>query len=218
VAEQFTFKQFGRDRGAIDRNERRVRAVRHLVDEIRHQLLARTGLAQDEHSLAGLRHQPDEIEQLLERFARTHHAQGFLMFAAHLFELLLEMPTAFDRAEKGRDGVAEREQVFQVGFLVIRHAGAARDLYGADGVLADVNGRDHAGNGFRRGASPGPPRNDGAAAVGETPAHPGLHALYRAAFLVVRPLHEFKLVIAAERHPDGVGREPFPNPHFEQPQ
>ncbi len=49
VAEQLGFEQVLGDRGAIDRDERRARAVRFRVHEARQHLLAGAGLAGDQH-------------------------------------------------------------------------------------------------------------------------------------------------------------------------
>ena len=59
VAEEFAFEQLGRDRRAIDPDQRPVAAAARLVDRARHQLLAGAGLAGDQHRRIGWRDQLD---------------------------------------------------------------------------------------------------------------------------------------------------------------
>ncbi len=72
VAEQLALEQRLRDRRAVHRHERPLGPLRELVDGARDQLLARAGLAQDQHRRRARRGHLDQPVDLLHRGA---HAQ-----------------------------------------------------------------------------------------------------------------------------------------------
>src|SRR5262249_18063023 len=69
VAEELTLEERLRKRGAVDRDERFVRARTAGVDRARDELFARAGLARDEHRRRGRRDLIDERAELAHRRA-----------------------------------------------------------------------------------------------------------------------------------------------------
>ncbi|MNM77292.1 hypothetical protein D3C81_891390 [compost metagenome] len=72
VAEQLAFQQFGGNRGGVQRDERMLRTWRFAVQRIGHQLLAGTGLADDQHRQRRLREAADGAEQRAHRWRVAH--------------------------------------------------------------------------------------------------------------------------------------------------
>ncbi len=87
VAEQLALEQRLGQRGAVDLDERAVRAPAQAVDRARDQLLARAGLARDEHGRVGRR---NALDQLQNRNERTAAADDFLEIVNRL-DLLKEV-------------------------------------------------------------------------------------------------------------------------------
>jgi hypothetical protein len=78
MPEQLALDDRARQRRAVDDHERPRRARRRVVDRARGQLLARAGLAQDQHRRVGLRHARHLREQLAHRHAATDQAAEIL--------------------------------------------------------------------------------------------------------------------------------------------
>jgi hypothetical protein len=66
VAEQLRLEQLARDRAAVDRDERPLRAAAGAVDAARHQLLAGAALARDEHVRVRRRHLAHQVVHALD--------------------------------------------------------------------------------------------------------------------------------------------------------
>ena len=74
VAEELRLQQLGRDRAAVDRDERPVRAVTRAVDVARDQLLAGAALAPDQDVRVGRRNLADELRHPAHARRRADHA------------------------------------------------------------------------------------------------------------------------------------------------
>ena len=73
MAEQLGVDQLGRDRAAVDADDRTVRAPALGVDRTRDHLLARAGLAEDEHRCVGARHLLDALHHVAQAGGRADH-------------------------------------------------------------------------------------------------------------------------------------------------
>jgi len=97
VAEQFTFEQRLRQRGAVDRDERVRDARTQPVQRTRHQFLARPALAQDQDSGLQRRKPRDLAKQFTDRdafapnarFGRAHALAQKLVLGAQAVEITL---------------------------------------------------------------------------------------------------------------------------------
>jgi hypothetical protein len=67
VAEQLRFHQSFGNRGGVERDEALIGARRVVVNGARHELLARPGLAMDQHCAVHGRHHLEGLEELLHR-------------------------------------------------------------------------------------------------------------------------------------------------------
>src|SRR5678815_1593739 len=74
VAEDFALEQRFRNRGAIDRHERLVRARAQLMNHLRHELLAGARLAPDQYGGGGRRRLLDDLIDLPHAGAAADHA------------------------------------------------------------------------------------------------------------------------------------------------
>ena len=79
MAEQFAFQQAFRKRGAVNGDERLVRARTEIVDHPRKQLFARTAFSFDQNIGFGLRHAARIGEQRAEIRARNRRIRGVLI-------------------------------------------------------------------------------------------------------------------------------------------
>ena len=78
VAEQLRFEQVLLQRRAVHLDEVARRAVRVVVDRAGDELLARAGLAADQHRGVALGDLPDDAEHLFERARRADDAVEFV--------------------------------------------------------------------------------------------------------------------------------------------
>src|SRR5262249_34330227 len=122
VAEELGLEQVLRHRAAIDRDERLILARARPVDRAREQLLARAGLARDQHASVGAGDHPRLLEARLDRRAARDDLGAPLVFgrrqAGHLhraldvLEQLLLVDGLREEAERaalrGLDGVGYR--------------------------------------------------------------------------------------------------------------
>jgi hypothetical protein len=133
VAEQLGLDQRRRQRGEVDRDERRRRARRVVVDRARHQLLAGAGLAGDEHRRVRSRGAADQLPDRQHRRRRADQARA--RRRRRRGGRRLRQPALRDRA---LDGGEQRREVERLGQIV---EGAV--AHGADGALrVAVRGRD----------------------------------------------------------------------------
>src|SRR5262249_5141577 len=87
VPEELALQQAGGNGGAVDRDEGALAALSRVVDGPRDQLLAGSGLAQDEHRRAGRRDGLHLMEYALQRGRPSHDLLEVVLGA----ELLLEV-------------------------------------------------------------------------------------------------------------------------------
>src|SRR5262249_54559261 len=73
MAEELVLEQILRQGGAVDRHGTMLRARGQLMDRARNELLAGTGLAEDQHIRIGRCHGLDEREDLAHRVALADH-------------------------------------------------------------------------------------------------------------------------------------------------
>ena len=125
MAEEFTFDQILRQRGAVQRHKRFCAAPRKLHDRARHQLLAGAGTAPDQHGRVGGGDLPDQPVDVLHGAAVADQLAG--VFVEHFAQLavfleqvlaLLVLPAAdFDRVGHDvADGFEQRHVALKIGF------------------------------------------------------------------------------------------------------
>ena len=81
VTEQLRLEQVGGERRGVERDERLGRARTVPMQRPRHELLARAGLAGDQHGHARTRQSPDRAEDLLHRRRVAEHLRDAARFA-----------------------------------------------------------------------------------------------------------------------------------------
>ena len=89
VPEQLALEQPGRNGGAIQFHERAFAARAQLVDRARHELLARSGFAGDEHRGIGRRHRLDFAQHAGERAASPDDLLELVLAADLVLEVQL---------------------------------------------------------------------------------------------------------------------------------
>ena len=82
VTEQLALEHAGRERGAVDRDERLVAVGGRAVDRARDQLLAGAGLAADQHRRARRRHRADLLPHVADRGALAEDVAGLVRRAS----------------------------------------------------------------------------------------------------------------------------------------
>ena len=123
VAEEFAFEQIGRDRRAVDADQRAIATPAVVVNGARHQFLAGAALASDEHGGVGRRHEIDLAQRLLDSGAAADDAVVIAVDA----DLLLQI------------GVFQFQFLAQPVYLFVRGA----QLLVGFMTLADVAEHDH---------------------------------------------------------------------------
>src|SRR5207249_378285 len=94
VAEQLALDQVGRDRAAVDREERKLLAPRQLVDRACRDLLAGAALAAQQHGGGGRRDARQLVVQRLHRRRVADHvaeAADAAQLIAQLADLALQL-------------------------------------------------------------------------------------------------------------------------------
>ena len=97
VAEQLALQQRLGQRRAVHRDERVATPGRRVVDRPRHQLLARAGLAEDQHRADRLRHVADQLEDVVHPRALAQDGverELLVQLLAQLRHLVLQRPLA----------------------------------------------------------------------------------------------------------------------------
>ena len=127
VPEQLAFQQLGRHRGGVHGHERPACARRFTVQRARHQLLAGTGFAGNEHVERRLRQPADGAEQLAHGRGLSHQGAGVRLGRGRLGRIV--HGGACQRARRQRHRVV---QVERLGQEVVR--AAAEGTRGAGNV------------------------------------------------------------------------------------
>ena len=137
VTEQLAFEQRFGNRGAVDRDVGRVAARAQPVDRLRDQLLARAGLAADQHGRVGRRRLLDDVVDLPHLGAvADHRAEGALLaqLAAQHLDLAQRLVPLDDLRQQDPQPL-EIDRLGQVvvgAFLDRLHGGLDRALGGQD--------------------------------------------------------------------------------------
>ena len=116
VAEQLAVDQLGRDRAAVDAHHRSVAAPRAIVERARDQLLARSGLAEEQHRHVGAR---DLLEPL-------HHAAQAAALADDRLDQAAAVQPAQQRLVLGERRLAQPRELVHAAIVRQRAPRTAR--------------------------------------------------------------------------------------------
>src|SRR5262249_31685802 len=134
MAEELALDERGRERRAVEGDERRLAAQREPVDGAREELLAGAALAEDEHARVRGRDALHHGEELLHR----RRLADDLVHAAHARDLVAQAPYLAGEAAVGRGAVDGGGELLRARGLaqVIEGALAHRRDRGLDRALA----------------------------------------------------------------------------------